>query len=375
MCTDTTLSSSLLQKLQEANNETAADELTLGDPQADREEADSFSGNERNHLFLNNQGKAFADISALSGLDCPEDTRSSVLFDYDRDGWLDVALVNCNAPALGLFRNNLASESNNHVIAVRLVGGATPTLSNGYAPRDGYGGKVFLRAGGKTYLRESRAGEGFAAQNSRTLLIGIGTSEYAEELQVRWPSGKTQSLGNVSAGTLVTCYENAEESADGSGFASEPYLRDAAQELISTGVASAEQRPVLELAGTEAVDAPLRMVTTMATWCATCRGELPQLARLRDGFSSSELAMYAAPIDVNDDASKLAQYCEQNDPAYQLLADLPISQRELVQEVVKQELGTEALPATLVLNAQGEVVASFPGVPTVSALRRLLVRP
>ncbi len=327
---------------------------------------------------MNRTGKSFDDVSQLSGMDCPGDTRSSVLLDFDRDGWLDVAFVNANAPAFRIFRNGLGdaddADANNRSIAVRLVGGAKPGTSQGFAPRDGYGGKVYVRAGGKTYLRESRAGEGFAAQNSRTLLIGIGTAEYAEEVEIRWPSGRTQKQTNVAAGTVLTCYEDTADSPDASQFASEPYLRNAAAELLSTGIATTNQRPVLELSTTEAPP-QLRMVTTMATWCVSCKSELPQLEQLREGFAADELAMYAAPIDINDDSEKLSRYQDEYQPAYHLLAELSADKRRSVQAIVKQMLGTPALPATLILNRNDEVIAAFPGVPTVSAVRRLMATP
>ena len=54
--------------------------------------ADSQTGNERNHLFLNRAGARFVDISPLSGMDTPADSRTFVLWDYDRDGWQDVSV-------------------------------------------------------------------------------------------------------------------------------------------------------------------------------------------------------------------------------------------------------------------------------------------
>ncbi len=67
----------------------------------------SLSGGERNHLFLSDRGRHFDDVSGVSGLDTPGDSRSFAVFDYDRDGWQDVALVNTNAPFLNLSRNEI----------------------------------------------------------------------------------------------------------------------------------------------------------------------------------------------------------------------------------------------------------------------------
>jgi hypothetical protein len=67
------------------------------------------TGNERNHYFANRGGRAFADISGISGLDNPADSRGFAVLDYDRDGWQDVALVNANQPMFNLYHNEMAA--------------------------------------------------------------------------------------------------------------------------------------------------------------------------------------------------------------------------------------------------------------------------
>ena len=52
---------------------------------------------------------------------------------------------------------------------------------------------VEVDVGGRTLLREHRAGEGFSAQNSATLIVGLGAHQRAERaVRVRklWPSGR-----------------------------------------------------------------------------------------------------------------------------------------------------------------------------------------
>ena len=130
----------------------------------------SFSGKERNHLFLNDGNGGFADISGLSGLDAIGDTRAIALIDYDRDGWQDIGLVNANAPLLQLFRNNIGAVSSEtrNVVAVRFVGGNhTDQPAEGLSCRDAFGALLWVDLGdGKQQLREHRCGEGFASQNS-----------------------------------------------------------------------------------------------------------------------------------------------------------------------------------------------------------------
>lgn len=187
----------------------------------------SFSGNERNHLFLSESGQSFWDISGVSGLDSPSDGRSFAILDYDQDGWLDIVLVNSNMPLLQLFRNRIGEQpgARGEVVALRFVGGnKTPLSSEDWSARDGYGALVTLTLGNGTRLiREHRCGEGMAAQNSSTMVIGIGEADGVGPLVVRWPSGRVQELPSTRAGSLITIYENPDDSPDGSAFVRSNY--------------------------------------------------------------------------------------------------------------------------------------------------------
>ena len=61
--------------------------------------------------------------------------------------------------------------------------------------------------------------------------------------------------------------------------------------------------------------ARLHLLTTMATWCKTCKGELPQLALLRRAFSSGELEMLGLPVDEDDRPADLDEYAREHSPA------------------------------------------------------------
>ena len=169
---------------------------------------ESLSGNERNRLFLNQSGKQFSDASLLSGLDHPGDGRSVVILDYDRDGWPDIASVNSNAPKLNLYRNRIGDRATpgRTFIALRFEGGG-----EGLSNRDGVGTKVWIEIGDRTLLRETHCGEGFAAQNSTTLLVGLGNAKEITSLRARWPSGREQTHGKLPAGQVVTLVENPDE--------------------------------------------------------------------------------------------------------------------------------------------------------------------
>ena len=338
----------------------------------------SFSGNERNNLMLSARAEQFEDVSGISGFDHPADGRGLALLDYDRDGWVDLAVVNANAPSLQLFRNRIGElyrgEKPRKMLALRFVGSnrsasPDPERSN----RNGYGAVVEVDLGDVTFVREHRAGEGFSTQNSQTLLVGLGSEAEHADLKVRWPSGREQSLSQVPADVVVTAYEDAAESPDGSGFRVEGYRL---QGLAAKARAKAREDTPRQLAlarnGAGASSARLKVFTTMATWCDTCKGELPQVELLRSHFSPDDLDLVGIPVDEHDSARKLAAYREEFEPAYRLLDPLPEAERAAVQKLVIDELRVDVLPATIVTDSQGRVLYSGQALPSVSQLEALL---
>lgn len=325
----------------------------------------SFSGKEPNFFYHNRQGKDFRDLSGLSGLDTRADSRAFAMLDLDRDGWLDAALVNANAPQLNLYRNNLAGlvHEPRNVIAVRFVGGSssagpTPEWSN----RDGIGASVRMTAGGVKIVRELRAGDGFASQNSATLLVGLGPATNAEDLVVRWPSGKTQSLPAAPAGTLVTFFENPTPDA----VREEPYLRPAALP------AAVITRSRLTIPGIQDSPAMLRVATTFETWCDTCKAEHPHFKRLRGQFKTADVEFFGLPSDPEETIPAMKNYVAAYNPSYAIIGALAPKDRLAIRKFFESELKAYVLPSTVVLNRDNEVLAVYRGVPTVSNLRRLL---
>ena len=72
----------------------------------------SWSGRERHCMYLHlgtDEGgglRRFANVSAISGMDYPEDGRSLCLVDWDQDGDLDFWISNRTAPQLRFLRND-----------------------------------------------------------------------------------------------------------------------------------------------------------------------------------------------------------------------------------------------------------------------------
>lgn len=142
------------------------------------------------------------DLSALSGADEEHDSRCFVTLDFDRDGDADFALVNANTPSLSFYETEVPTPGN--FIAIRLEGAGAP-LSN----RDAVGAVVTVKTpSGLTLTRVLNAGEGFGAQNSKTILVGLGEDVKASAVTVRWPSGgKFRCPEEVGKGRVVEFVE------------------------------------------------------------------------------------------------------------------------------------------------------------------------
>lgn len=166
----------------------------------------SFSGNERDHLWLQSDSGRLVEVSSISGLDHTGDGRAWARLDVNQDGGPDVVTVSANTPALQLFENQVPARGG--FVAIRLEGGNTrPAAAAEWSARDAFGARVVVFVQGRALHRELRAGEGMAGQSSRTLLVGVGNAATVERVEVRWPSGRVSTVDDVEIGTLTKIFE------------------------------------------------------------------------------------------------------------------------------------------------------------------------
>lgn len=172
-----------------------------------------FSGGERNRMFLQRDGN-FDDVTLVSGVDFREDGRGYALFDFDRDGFLDIAIMSPNRPRFRIAKNNIGSrqEAKNGFVEVQLVGGqSSAEPSSEWSSRDAYGASVLVTTGETKRLFQLSCGEGLSSQNSNRIHIGLGQLKMIDKIEVRWPSGKNSIRENVAVGERITVFERPEE--------------------------------------------------------------------------------------------------------------------------------------------------------------------
>jgi len=124
----------------------------------------------------------------------------------------------------------------------------------------------------------------------------------------------------------------------------------------------------------EPVPRRLILFTSVATWCPNCRKQIPQLHLLRKEFTGDQLGLFGAAVDEGDSKDKLRQYVLNNKPPYTLATPWRATERKNFNQLVKRELRSDVLPATVVFDRRGKMISVFPGVPTISDIRRMLAR-
>ncbi len=150
-------------------------------------------------LLLRNVMGKFTDVSgrAGAGFQTPRAARGVAFGDLNNDGWID-AVMNCNNEPAAILENQRVGG--NHWLTVNTVGSS----SN----RDGIGATLCLVApsGSKQYAMVTTAGSYLSASDKR-VHFGLGRDSSAKLLEVKWPSGKTQRLENVSADQVLNVIE------------------------------------------------------------------------------------------------------------------------------------------------------------------------
>lgn len=148
-------------------------------------------------LFVNGGAAKFFDLSAPSGTADTAIGRGAAFADYDRDGRIDLYVVNQDG-APRLFRN-VTRTGGRHWLEVDTVG----TSSN----RDGCGAVLTLSASRARMMRQVLCGSSLGAGSDPVAHFGLGPAAVVSRLVIEWPSGTRQVLRNVSPDRLLTVTE------------------------------------------------------------------------------------------------------------------------------------------------------------------------
>jgi len=150
----------------------------------------SLGGYQPKCVWLNRNGK-FDDICQAVGVRDTYDGRAVVLVDLWNRGMLDVVVANQKGPLL-VYKNTVSKD--NDWVQFELEG----TRSN----RSAVGAQVRLHWHGKVQVQEVSGGNAYASQNQRRLHFGLGRNARIDRVDIRWPSGQTQTIVAPKTGVL-----------------------------------------------------------------------------------------------------------------------------------------------------------------------------
>ncbi|MGY8827688.1 MAG: ASPIC/UnbV domain-containing protein [Candidatus Latescibacterota bacterium] len=277
----------------------------------------SFSGFERDKLFLSNGGEQFIDISGLSGIDSITDGRGAAYGDFDNDGDLDIFLTALQGQVHHLFRNNVGQQQN----SIRVV------LEGRESGRDAFGTEVRVVTSHGTQTKIKTGGSGFVSQSDPRLLFGLGADAAAQSLSVRWPSGREQRFGPVQSATAIKLIEGVTELA---------YLKEQRFSLPDPSGAEAlfvqalRSKPgdlfpavkLVDAQGGETDFARYRrdgqgyLVNFWATYCVPCRKEIPELEALSKPLAEVGVEVIGISLDMGDKQRKVPSFLKRMGVSY-----------------------------------------------------------
>ncbi|MGH9430762.1 MAG: CRTAC1 family protein, partial [Terriglobia bacterium] len=152
-------------------------------------------------VLYRNQGHGrFEDVSTRVGacVTTPSTSRGCAFGDFDNDGDVDIVINNMN-DLPSLLRCDRTNDA--HWITIRAIG----TKSN----RSGIGARLRCVTGTHAQIDEVRSGGSYLSQNDLRIHFGLGSAATIDLLEIRWPSGITDSFRKLPAGRFIEVREGS----------------------------------------------------------------------------------------------------------------------------------------------------------------------
>jgi len=152
------------------------------------------------NLFMNERNGNFCDAEALAGpaLQIPRVSRGLAIADFDNDGNMDVIIADLDGEPMLLHNQGISGK---HFVSFELAG----TKSNRLA----IGARLKLVAGGMTQTAEIFSGGSYLSNNDFRVHFGLNDATKIDSLEIRWPSGKVETITNIKADQFYSVLEGS----------------------------------------------------------------------------------------------------------------------------------------------------------------------
>ncbi|MGK0220498.1 MAG: thiol-disulfide isomerase/thioredoxin [Planctomycetota bacterium] len=320
------------------------------------QEGRSFSGNERDKLWIGAGDASFVDLSDLSGADSANDGRAVIAADLDDDGDVDLFVHELQRERHALYRNDLNS-SYGKFLKLRLR--ATS------AHYEAIGASVRVIAAGHSTAQVLSRGSGYGSCSPPELVFGLGLkTEQSVTAIVNWPGGAEERFEGLAPNSRMLLVEGA-----GAGVAFAAHTRSLPNPL-PTGlrVKVGQKIPSFRAldADGEEVDVDLAKLgggrpvylNLWASYCVPCIKELPDLQKIH---SSGEYAVVGISMDSPLELERAQAMFKKRGakfPSFYAGAD---AQGDGASVSTLLDLERLPIPTTLVLSPEGVLLSIIRG--------------
>jgi tetratricopeptide (TPR) repeat protein len=325
----------------------------------------TWSGFERNVFYFNNGDGTFSDISGIVGLDFLEDSRTFALGDFDHDGRLEVVLKNRNSPQLLCLKNVLPELP--PAISFRLSG----KTSN----RDAVGARITVETTEGRQTRTLRAGSGFLAQHSKELFFGLGAAKSVVQSTIDWPSGLSQTLGDlpinhrisVEEGLPPSRIEAFAKSPSVSATDASPSVTESVPQQVQTWLLVPVPAPDFSLsdsaARVETLSAHRGKPVLLHFWSASVAGtekDLDSFENLHKGWAQKGWQLLTINVDSaqNDDNAAQARHKTHSFPILKGTQDVIAIYNLLYRQLFDRHRDM-SVPLSFLIDPQGNIVKIY----------------
>jgi len=150
------------------------------------------------HINLGNGN--FCDASQAAGAALQElrSSRGAAFGDIDNDGQIDVVVGDVDGSPM-ILRNE--GDKNNHWVTFEFAAIKGSPLA--------IGTRVKVTAGKIVQTEEIRSGGSYLSQNDLRLHFGLGGATKVDSIEIRWPTGKVETIRDVAADKFYAVLEGS----------------------------------------------------------------------------------------------------------------------------------------------------------------------